>query len=139
MQRRNFIKNTSLCAVAVSTTGFISFDGIRYVGDCETTTDVLGPFYRADSPIRNNLIVKGEEGELVELSGIIKHKDCATPYKNAKIELWHCNSKGVYDNTSNEYLYRGTTYSDDKGRYSFKTVLPVPYDLGNSTRPAHFI
>lgn len=138
MQRRNFIKNASLCAVAVSATGFIRFNGIRYVGDCETTTDVLGPFYRPDSPMRNNLVVKGGTGELVELTGIIKHTDCETPYKNAKIELWHCDNKGVYDNTSDEYLYRGTTYSDDQGLYLFKTVLPVPYVLGNSTRPAHF-
>lgn len=108
------------------------------LGDCETTTDVLGPFFRPDSPVRNNLVEEGDTGELVELTGIIKHTDCETPYKNAKIELWHCNNKGVYDNTSSEYLYRGTTYSDDQGQYSFKTVLPVPYVLGNSTRPAHF-
>ena len=138
MQRRNFIKNASLCVVAVSATGFIRFNGTGYEGDCETTTDVLGPFYRPDSPVRNNLVIKDDPGELVELTGIIKHKDCTTPYKNAKIELWHCNNKGVYDNTSSEYLHRGTTYSDDQGQYSFKTVLPVPYVLGNATRPAHF-
>ena len=138
MQRRDFIKNASLCAVAVSANGFIRFDGNRYVGDCETTTDILGPFYRPNSPVRNNLVIHGGLGQLVELSGIIKHKDCTTPYKNAKIELWHCDDKGIYDNTSNEYLFRATNYSDDKGLYSFKTVMPVPYGVGNSMRPAHF-
>lgn len=138
MQRRTFIKNTALSAVAISASGFIHFDGNHYVGDCETTTDILGPFYRPDSPVRNNLVVKGAPGDLIELSGIIKHKDCATPYKNAKIELWHCSSQGVYDNTSADYLYRGTTYCDDKGQYLFKTILPVPYNAGGSIRPAHF-
>ena len=49
MQRRTFIKNTALSAVAVSAYGFIRFDGNRYVGDCETTTDIPDPFYRPDS------------------------------------------------------------------------------------------
>ena len=138
MQRRNFIKDTALCAVAISASGFIRFDGNRYVGDCETTTDILGPFYRPDSPVRNNLVINGDPGNLVELSGIIKHKDCISPYKKAKIELWHCNSNGVYDNASDKYLYRGTTYCDAKGHYLFKTILPVPYDAGGAIRPAHF-
>ena len=98
-----------------------------------------GPFYRPDSPVRSNLVVKGAPGEGIELSGMILHKDCMTPYKNAKIELWHCSSEGVYDNTSADFNYRGTTFSDDKGNYSFKTTLPVPYDIGGgSFRPAHF-
>lgn len=139
MRRRDFIKNTAFSAVAVSAFGFIRFDGVHYVGDCETTTDILGPFYRPDSPVRNNLVVKGEAGELVELSGIVKHKDCVTPYKNAKIELWHCDAKGVYDNNSDEFRHRGTTYCDDNGHYSFQTILPVAYDTGAGfVRPAHF-
>ena len=98
-----------------------------------------GPFYRPDSPVRSNLVVKGAPGEGIELSGMILHKDCMTPYKNAKIELWHCSSEGVYDNTSADFNYRGTTFSDGKGNYSFKTTLPVPYDIGGgSFRPAHF-
>jgi catechol 1,2-dioxygenase len=139
MQRRAFIKNTALSAVAVSAFGFIEFDGKKYTGDCETTTDILGPFYRPGSPVQNNLAIKGEPGELIELSGIIRHKDCTTPYQKAKIELWHCDAKGLYDNSSPDFRYRGTTYSDEKGYYSFNTILPVPYDVGDgSIRPAHF-
>lgn len=139
MQRRDFIKNSALCAVAISTSGFIRFDGSHYVGDCETTTDILGPYYRPGSPVRNNLLVKGDPGELVNLSGVIKHNDCKTPYKNAKIELWHCDAKGAYDNESDKFNYRATSFCDDKGQYSFDTILPVPYAAGvGYTRPAHF-
>jgi catechol 1,2-dioxygenase len=139
MQRRNFIRNSALCAVAVSASGFIRFDGNGYIGDCETTTDILGPFYRPDSPVRNDLVIKGERGIVTQLSGVINHKDCVTPYKNASIELWHCDAAGVYDNSSADYRYRGTTHSDDKGYYSFRTVLPVPYGIGGGqSRPAHF-
>lgn len=138
MKRRDFIQNSVLSAIAVSTSGFIHFDGKRYIGDCETTSDVLGPFYRPDSPFRNNFVVKGEKGEPVELSGKIRHDDCKTPYQKAKIELWHCDGNGVYDNESPDFKYRGTAYSDNEGNYSFKTILPVPYGSGDSYRPAHF-
>ena len=139
MQRREFIKNTTLCAVAVSATGFISFDGKKYIGDCETTSDILGPFYRPNSPLRKSLVIKGAKGDLIELSGIIQNSDCITPCRNAKIELWHCDGAGVYDNSSEDFRYRGTTFSDDKGVYTFNTILPVPYDAGGGLiRPAHF-
>jgi len=139
MQRRDFIKTTALSAIAISATGFVRFDGQRYVGDCETTTDVLGPFYRPDSPVRESLVIKGEKGDPIELIGKIMHNDCTTPYKNAKIELWHCDGNGVYDNETADFKYRGTAYSDKKGNYSFKTILPVPYDVGGGNyRPAHF-
>lgn len=139
MKRRKFTKLAGLSAVALSTTGFIKFNGKSYNGDCETTTDILGPFYRPDSPERNNLVITGTLGDIVELSGIVKHKDCKTPYKNAKVELWHCSSEGIYDNDSDEYRYRGTTYCDENGNYKFKTQMPVPYGIDEEfIRPAHF-
>lgn len=139
MKRSEFIKKSAICAFAVSTLGYVRFDGHAYIGDCATTSDILGPFYRPDSPVRNNLVIPGEGGKIVELSGTVKHQDCITPYKNAKVELWHCDNNGVYDNSSDIFRYRGTTFTDENGEYSFETVLPVPYDVGNGTiRPAHF-
>src|SRR5512147_1684740 len=117
MSRRTFIRNTALCAVAVSAHGFIRFDGDHFTGDCETTSDILGPFYRPGSPVRNSLVIEGEPGTRIELSGMIRQKDCVTPCRNAKVELWHCDGKGVYDNASDAFRYRGTTYADDKGAY----------------------
>ena len=139
MQRRTFIKETALCAVAVSAAGFIRFNGKNFEGDCETTTDILGPYYRPNAPIRSDLRIPNAPGQPITLSGIIKHKDCKTPLKNACVELWHCDGKGVYDNDSPAFNYRAKTYCDEKGNYSFKTILPVPYGVGDgTTRPAHF-
>jgi protocatechuate 3,4-dioxygenase beta subunit len=139
MSRRAFIRNTALCAVAVSAHGFIRLEGDHFTGDCETTSDIIGPFYRPNSPVRSSLVIAGEPGTPIELSGLVRHKDCVTPCKNAKIELWHCDAKGVYDNATDAFRYRGTTYADSKGAYAFHTILPVPYDVGNgSIRPAHF-
>ena len=104
MKRREFLINTGLSVVAISASGFIKFDGKHFIGDCETTSDILGPYYRPNSPIRNNLVIKGEQGTFIELSGIIKHDDCKTPYKNAKVELWHCDTKAQYDNTQMNFV-----------------------------------
>jgi len=139
MKRRDFAKLTALTVVAFSTVGFVRFNGESYEGDCETTTDVLGPFYRPDSPVRSNLVMKNSTTQIIKLSGIVKHKDCVTPYKGAKVELWHCDDRGKYDNSKETYNYRGTTYCDENGNYSFKTIMPVPYAVGDGTiRPAHF-
>ncbi len=123
----------------MSTFGFIRFDGEKYVGDCATTSDILGPFYRPDSPNRSNLALSGTKGKKVELLGKILHQDCTTPYNNAKVELWHCDEAGVYDNSTPAFNYRGTVYTNDKGDYAFQTIIPVPYDAGGGLiRPAHF-
>jgi catechol 1,2-dioxygenase len=139
MQRRKFIKDTAFTVMAVSAAGFIRFNGTNYEGDCETTTDILGPFYRPDAPVRSDMRIKNDKGQLVILTGQVKHKDCKTPLKGATVELWHCSADGVYDNDSPDFKYRAKTNCDEKGKYSFKTILPVPYDVGNgSIRPAHF-
>ena len=139
MQRRTFLKDAALGAVAISASGFISFDGTKYVGDCETTTDILGPFYRPNSPVRTSLVIPNDPGTKILLSGTVKHDDCITVFKKAKIELWHCSAKGEYDNSTDEFRYRATTYSDGGGKYFFNTILPVPYGIGGDVyRPAHF-
>ncbi|WP_373524112.1 catechol 1,2-dioxygenase, partial [Aquiflexum sp.] len=139
MKRRNFITSSALCATAVSAFGFIRFDGTKYVGDCATTSDILGPFYRPGSPKRDNLVLSDSKGRKVELLGKILHQDCSTPYKNAKVELWHCDENGVYDNSTSAFNYRGTVHTDKAGNYFFQTIIPVPYDAGGGLiRPAHF-
>lgn len=139
MQRRTFIKDTAFCAVAVSAAGFIRFNGKNFEGDCETTADILGPFYRPDAPVRTGMRIENAPGRLIKLSGQVKQKDCKTPLKNACVELWHCDGMGVYDNESPAFNYRAKTFCDENGNYFFDTILPVPYDVGGGiVRPAHF-
>ena len=139
MQRRNFITATALCAVAVSASGFIRFNGKNFEGDCETTTDILGPFYRPDAPLRTDMRIINAKGQQVILSGKIKHKDCKTALKNACVEIWHCDGDGVYDNDSADFKYRAKAYADENGNYSFNTIIPVPYGVGGEVvRPAHY-
>ncbi len=55
------------------------------------------------------------------------------------VEIWHCNENGVYDNTSDDYVYRAAAKTGADGKYHFRTIMPVPYNAGlNNIRPAHF-
>jgi len=138
MKRRNFILDSSILAFSAGVFGKIKWDGLKYVGEDPTTTDILGPFYRPGAPIRTELVQPGTKGQLLNFSGTVFKKDGKTPVNNVMVEIWHCNEDGIYDNTSDEYIYRAAWKTNADGRYHFKTILPVPYKVGpTQTRPAH--
>ncbi len=138
MKRRNFLYSSSLIAISAGVFGKIKWDGKTFVGDDPTTTDILGPFYRPGAPFRTNLVEKGTKGQILHFNGTVFAKDGKTPVKDSLIEIWHCNEDGVYDNTSDEYIYRASFKTGSDGKYHFMTILPVPYKAGpTETRPAH--
>lgn len=138
MKRRKFIQDSSLLAFSVGVFGTIKWDGHSYVGNDPTTTDILGPFYRPGAPLRVDLVQPGTKGDILHFSGTILGKDGKTPMKDALVEIWHCNEDGVYDNTSDDYIYRASAKTATDGKYHFRTILPVPYKAGETlTRPAH--
>jgi protocatechuate 3,4-dioxygenase beta subunit len=105
--------------------------------NCETSNDILGPFYRADAPLRADLTYEGLAGTPILLTGTVYKSDCVSPLKNALVEIWHCNAAGEYDNESDEFRHRATWLTDEKGTYNFKTILPGKYLNGELYRPSH--
>ena len=141
MQRRSFIKNSTLTVISVSTFGALNWNGKNFEGDTPTTTDILGPFYRPGAPMRTSLRLPNSTGKLIVLKGKIFREDGKTAINDAFVEIWHCDENQVYDNTSDEYKYRGGQRTKADGKYEFKSILPVPYkavpDNEASWRPAH--
>lgn len=138
MNRKKFIITTALTAFSYSTFGaIIKKSKNKFVGDCETTNDILGPFYRPDAPFRNDLTFEGLAGTQVLLKGKVFKADCVTPLPNTLVEIWHCNTNGDYDNDSNEYKHRASLLTDEKGDYFFKTIIPGKYLNGALYRPSH--
>lgn len=141
MQRRTFIKNSSLTVLSISAFGGLHWNGKNFEGDTPTTTDILGPFYRPGAPIRANLRLPHSNGTPIVLKGNIFKEDGKTPINNALVEIWHCDENEVYDNASDEYKYRGGQRTKADGKYEFKSIVPVPYkaapDDESSWRPAH--
>lgn len=138
MNRYQFIQRAGLAALSISTFGSIARceDG-GFQGDCKTTNDILGPFYRKDAPERYDLTWPALAGSRIELKGTVLGADCQTPVEGAKVEIWHCDTEGRYDNDTDQFDHRATAYSDKGGHYSFRTILPGKYLNGGMYRPAH--
>ena len=62
MDRKKFLITASLAACSVSVFGQTKRLNNIFLGDCETTNDILGPFYRPNAPTRQNMIFKGAFG-----------------------------------------------------------------------------
>lgn len=138
MNRKNFLLNTSLTAFSMTALGNIlkTNEGTFKV-NCETTNDILGPFYRENAPIRNDLTASNQKGNIILLKGQVFKTDCTTPIKDAVIEIWHCDINGEYDNDTIEFRNRAKWLTNEKGEYSFKTILPGKYLNGTLYRPSH--
>lgn len=137
MDRKGFLKNATLAAFSISTFGFVTKKEEQFMGDCDTTNDILGPFYRPDAPTRYDLTHEGVGGSVIELKGKVYTSDCTTPLQNALVEIWQCNPTGEYDNDSPDFQLRAKWLTDKEGAYAFKTVLPGKYLNGKLYRPAH--
>lgn len=142
INRRNFIKSSALFAVAVS---MPSFSGCRenvdttlpppIPNDCQTTADILGPYYKAGAPLGENIIPVGDQTAPLIIEGkVFSH--CEDVLTDAVVEIWNADAEGVYD-ISDQFLFRGkyTTLSD--GVYRFKTIIPGRYLNGSTYRPSH--
>jgi Protocatechuate 3,4-dioxygenase beta subunit len=135
MQRRQFIKYTGFTALAISASGFTSLqqDG-QTIGNCPTTTDLLGPYYRQDAPFRNIISQQENSGQVkLNVVGTLYGKDCTTPLPKVLIDIWHCDHRQKYDMESEDYKCRGRFYTDENGQYTFQTFIPPPY----GQRPKH--
>lgn len=113
-----------------------------------TDSDIPGPFYVEDVPVRSELDLYGDPGTELTLAGFVLDTDC-NPIPNAVVDVWHADPTTVavedltaadsvdYDNTSSEMRYRGQIATDADGRYSFHTKKPGWYLNGDSFRPMH--
>ena len=89
-----------------------------------TPAQTEGPFFRAGSPGRAELVEPGSKARQVELTGFVLTRGC-NPVARAVVDLWHADERGAYDNKG--FRYRGRTYTDEKGRYRFRTIVPALY------------
>ena len=144
MDRKEFIINSALAVIAISATNCKNnnktvpeVEVTKKDVYCQTTSDILGPFYRAGAPDRYDLTFEGLDGNVIELKGKVFKEDCSTPLIGALVETWHCDTAGDYDNNSAKFLHRGTRTTNSAGEYGFKTILPGKYKNGALYRPSH--
>jgi len=89
-----------------------------------TTSQVEGPYYKPNSPLRTSLLEKGMPGTRLVLKGRVLSSD-GSPIQGARLDFWQADANGAYDNGG--YRLRGHQFTDDQGRYSLETVVPGNY------------
>ncbi|MEO5720708.1 MAG: intradiol ring-cleavage dioxygenase [Chthoniobacterales bacterium] len=84
---------------------------------------------------------KGEEGEPLEIDGVIYQRDGKAPAADVILYLYHTDTRGLYAPAAEQKAglrhgrFRGWVRTDETGRYRFRTIRPAPYPGG--TTPAH--
>ncbi len=140
--RRKFIIQLSAAALLSSITNYRSFAGkftkSRLLACVPTTTDYYGqgPFYFENAPVISDTILGEESGaQKIIIEGKVYEKDCSRSVPHALLDLWHANGSGAYDLQG--YHFRGKILTNEKGEYTFTTILPGKYLNGRLYRPSH--
>ena len=74
-------------------------------------------------------------GERLFLRGKVFASDCETPLQGARLDIWHADHEGAYDDVG--YNFRAAAIVEDDGSYQFDTILPGRYLNGSTYRPSH--
>ncbi|RAL58478.1 hypothetical protein DID88_005182 [Monilinia fructigena] len=98
-----------------------------------------GPYYVSGEYVRKDIVEDQEGVDLILDTQVIDMATC-DPVTNAFVEIWHCNSTGVYsgivsgtngnsaDATNiNSTFLRGLQATDDEGVAQFQTLFPGHY------------
>lgn len=104
------------------------------VGNCVPTfLDGGGPYYQENSPLRDNFAPTNHTGETLVVSGRVLARDCVTPLSHVIVDVWQANESGSYE----DEWYRGRVQTNERGEYTFTTVVPKGYGEGTGYRPPH--
>lgn len=97
-----------------------------------TEPALIGPFWRAAQPLRengSNIAADGTPGDKLFVDGRILSLD-GTPIANARVETWQASPGGLYENQDPQQVemnLRGRFQTDSDGRFSFHSVRPAGY------------
>jgi catechol 1,2-dioxygenase len=110
--------------------------------DFETTHNLLGPFWRMNSPAVANggSLVRGPtEGIPLHVDATVHDTD-GNPIAGAVVDVWHCAPTGFYENQLEarsgnhgtpqvDMNLRGKFITDKDGKFNFWSVKPVGYPI----------
>lgn len=109
-------------------------------GHTGTNSAILGPFWRADTPWRENgttiTFDTPKDAQVSFLYGQVTDSHTGKPIPNASVELWQASTNGLYeqqDDKQVEHNLRGKFRTDAEGRYSCYCIRPTPYPVRPSS------
>ncbi len=106
--------------------------------DVDTTHNLLGPFWRMNSPPTPSgasVVRSPTPGAPMRVSAQVLDV-AGRPVSDAEVDIWHCAPTGLYENQTEarkqgqaDMNLRGKFSTDASGRFSFWSVKPVGYPI----------
>lgn len=151
MTRRSLLQ-VGLGVAAGAATGNLLAEATDTGTACETPAQTEGPFYpqhaQADRDLDLTLIsghAERAEGDIIYVSGLVLDDHYKT-VPGALVDVWQANKHGRYRHEHDpnpapldaNFQGWGQIRTDDRGRYTFKTIIPGAYPVDTHWwRPPH--
>jgi catechol 1,2-dioxygenase len=103
-------------------------------GQTETTANLLGPFWRMNSPPTENggsIVRSPTPGPELFVNASVKDQN-GNPIAGALVDIWHSSPEGFYeqqDPKQADMNLRGQFTTDQNGHFGFRTVRPAGYPI----------
>ena len=103
-------------------------------GQSETTANLLGPFWRMNSPATANggsIVRSPTPGPALFVDAVVRDQ-AGQPIVGAEVDVWHSSPEGFYEQQDPKQAamnLRGKFTTDAQGRFSFRSVKPAGYPI----------
>jgi protocatechuate 3,4-dioxygenase beta subunit len=103
-------------------------------GQTETTANLLGPFWRMNSPRTENggsIVRSPTPGPALFVKAFVRDQN-GKPIEGAEVDVWHSSPEGFYeqqDPKQADMNLRGKFTTDAQGQFGFRSVKPAGYPI----------
>lgn len=103
-------------------------------GQTDTTANLMGPFWRMDSPATANgdsIVRSPTPGAPIFVNAWVRDSQ-GRPVEGAEVDVWHTSAEGFYENQDpgqTDMNLRGKFATDVRGRIAFRSVKPAGYPI----------
>lgn len=103
-------------------------------GQSETTANLMGPFWRKDSPLMqsgDSIVRSPTSGTPIFVNAWVTDRQ-GNPVADAEVDVWHTSAEGFYENQDPDQAdmnLRGKFITDANGHLSFQSVKPAGYPI----------
>ncbi len=103
-------------------------------GQTETTANLLGPFWRMNSPRTKNggsIVRSPTPGPVLFVNCWLKDTN-GKPIEGAEVDVWHSSPEGFYEQQDPKQApmnLRGKFVTDAQGHFGFRSVKPAGYPI----------
>ena len=103
-------------------------------GQTETTANLLGPFWRMNSPRTENggtIVRSPTPGPPIFVNSWVKDRN-GKPIEGAEVDVWHSSTEGFYEQQDPKQApmnLRGKFMTDKDGHFWFRSIKPAGYPI----------